>query len=174
MPEFSPTNPIIASVVRANGVRDNRAPIGPYDGNTSVLSTQTGGLTDGNICFSDRTYRWAKTHEGLVGAEYVRVFNSDKRSTTVTYTVTTSRTATVMIAMDERILDKQGAANLATAGFAPGGTFVDTGLDLSIHENTTTDRPQGVFSARLPAGTYVFSAMPSAYNFNFYTIAAMD
>jgi len=164
--------PIIIGVVRANGESDNRAPIGQYGGGTPVLLTQTGGLKDGNLCFSDRTYPWANTPAQLVGAEYVRTFNSDKKSTTVTYTVTTSREATVMITVDDRIFDKQGAANLATARFAPAGRFVDIGLNLYMHEDALIDRPQSVFSARLPAGTYVFSGMPSEHNF--YIIAAMD
>jgi len=49
---------------------------------------------------------------------------------------------------------------------------VDAGLNLFVQENATTNRPASVFSARLPGGTYVFGAMPSAYNF--YTIAAME
>ncbi|MCX5646559.1 MAG: hypothetical protein NTZ17_18050 [Phycisphaerae bacterium] len=167
-----PTGPIIIGVVRANGQSDVQAPIGQYDGGTSVLRTQAGGLQDGNLCFSDRTHPWAKTPAQLVGAEYVRVFNSDKKSTTVTYTVTTSRLARVMIAVDDRILDRQAVVDRATTQFAPAGTFADTGLDLFVHENATTDRPLNVFSAWLLAGTYVFGPMPSVHSF--YTIAAMD
>ena len=163
---------IITGVVRANGMIDNRPPIGAYDGNTSVLPTQAGGLADGNLCYSDRTYPWAYTPRALAGAEYVRTFNSDKGSSTVTYAVTISKTATVMIAVDDRVVDKQWAVNAATARFAPAGRFADTGLDLSIQENATTSRPMSVFSARLPSGTYVFGPMPSVNNF--YTIAAMN
>jgi hypothetical protein len=169
MPDAGPT---VIGVVRANGEWGNQAPIGQYDGSTSALPAQSGGLKDGNLCFSDRTYSWVYTPAQLVGAEYVRTFNSDKKSTTVTYAVTIRREATVMITVDDRIFDKQGAANLATARFAPAGTFVDVGLNLYIRENTVTDRPQSVFSARLPAGTYVFGAMPTGNNF--YIIALMD
>jgi hypothetical protein len=169
--EFLLTHRIITTVVRANGASGNRAPIGAYNGNTSVLPTQAGGLMDNNVCFSDRTYGWAQTPVELLGPEYVRTFWSDRSSTTVTYRVTTSRAATVMITVDDRILDKQGATDVATARFAPAGTFVDTGLDLFINQNAT-NRPMSVFSARLSAGTYVFGAMPSSYNF--YTIAASD
>jgi hypothetical protein len=163
---------IITSVVRANGESDNRAPVGQYNGSTPPLSTEAGGLINGNLCFSDRTYTWAQPPAQLVGAEYVRTFNSDKHSTTVTYTVTTSRNATVMIAVDDRITDLKGAINQATARFAPVGMFEHTVLNLYIHENASTDRPLSVFSAELPAGTYVFSAMPSVHNF--YIIAVMD
>jgi hypothetical protein len=163
---------IITSIVRANGESDNRAPIGQYNGNTSPLPTQAGGLKDGNLCFSDRTYPWIRTPTQLVGAEYVRTFNSDKKSTTVTYTVTISREATVMITVDNRINDLGGAINQATARFAPSGMFVNSGLRLYIHENASTDTPLSVFSAELPAGTYVFSDMPPVGTF--YIIAAMD
>jgi hypothetical protein len=170
--QFMLTNPIITRVVRANGVGGNQAPIGAYDGNTSVLPTQVGGLMDMNFCFSDRTLWWGQTPLELVGLGYVRTFCSDKNSKSVTYTVTTSRTAFVMITVDDRIPDKQRMADAATARFAPAGTFVDTGLDLFIRESSVTYRPMSVFSAKLPAGTYVFGAMPSSYNF--YTIAASD
>ena len=163
---------IITSVVRANGESDNRAPIGTYNGNTSVLPTQAGGLMNGNLCFSDRTYPWANTPVELAGAEYVRTFNSDKKSSTVTYTIITSREATVMITVDARNAHQQDAADRPTERFALPGTFVYSGLRLFIHEDAATNRVQNVFSARLPAGTYVFSAMPSGNNF--YIIAAMD
>jgi hypothetical protein len=163
---------IITSVVRANGESDNRAPVGQYNGSTPPLPTQAGDLINGNLCFSDRTYTWTKMPEQLLGAEYIRTFNSDKHSSTVTYTVTTSRKATVMIAVDDRINDLKGAVNQATARFAPVGMFEHTVLNLYIHENASTDRPLSVFSAELPAGTYVFSAMPSVHNF--YIIAVMD
>jgi len=74
--------------------------------------------------------------------------------------------------VDDRIYDRQGAVNLATMQFALAGTFTDTGLNLYVREDTVTDRPLSVFSARLPAGTYVFSPMPAEHNF--YIIAAMD
>ena len=163
---------IITSVLRSNGESDNRAPVGQYNGSTPPLPTEAGGLINGNLCFSDRTYTWTKMPEQLLGAEYVRTFNSDKHSTTVTYTVTTSRTATFMIAVDDRINDLKGAVNQATARFAPVGMFEHTVLNLYSHENASTDRPLSVFTAELPAGTYVFSAMPSGHNF--YIIAAMD
>lgn len=163
---------IITSVVCASGESDNRAPIGQYNGNTSPLPTQAGGLKDGNLCFSDRTYHWIRTPTQLAGAEYVRTFNSDKHSTTVTYTVTISRQATVMITVDNRISNGQGAINQATARFAASGMFVNSGLSLYIHENASTDTLLSVFSAELPAGTYVFSAVPSVHTF--YIIAVMD
>ena len=171
-PGLPQTGSIISGVSRAAGESDNRPPIGSFDGYTSVLPTQAGGLRDGNFCFSDRTYSWIGTPAQLVGAEYVRTFNTDKKSTTATYAVAIRREATVMITADYRIFDRQTAVDQATARFAPARTFRDTGLDLFIREDASTNRPMRVYSATLPAGTYVFGPMTSAHNF--YTIAAMD
>jgi hypothetical protein len=163
--------PLILSAVRANGQSDTRDPIGKYDGNTQSLATQAGGLKDGNLCFSDRTYPWSKTPKELAGAEYVRTFNSDKNNSTVMYTVTLSKAATVALTCDDRITPQQASVDSVVAGFAAPGKFKNTGLKLFVHENSTTDTPMSVFSADLPAGIYVFFAQPSSGNF--YTIGAI-
>lgn len=176
---------IITDAVRSNGQSGDRDPIGEFDGSTAPLATEAGGLMDGNLVFSDRTYPWANTPEELIGAEYIRTFNTDKNSgeNDVTYEVTISTTALVAITIDDRIPDEwdadgtissmQDAADLVTAAFAVPGTFTDTGLDLFIREREdgTLDRPMSVFAAELPAGTYVFGSMDSGKNF--YTIGAV-
>jgi hypothetical protein len=176
---------IITDVVRSNGESGDRDPIGAFDGSTAPLATEVGGLMDGNLVFSDRTYPWANTPVELIGAEYIRTFNTDKNGGTVdvTYEVTISTAALVAITIDDRIPDEwdadgtissmQDAADLVTAAFAAPGTFTDTGLDLFIREASdgSNDRPMSVFSAELPAGTYVFGSMDSGKNF--YTIGAV-
>lgn len=172
---------IITEVVRANGTSGDRSPIGAFDGNTLPMATEPGGLKDGNIVFSDRDYPWAQTPAELIGAEYIRTFNTDKGGTgsdTVSYTVTTSMAAIVAVTVDDRWLvddgiDLQTKADEIVAAFAAPGTFTDTGLDLFIREKAdgTRDRPNSVFAAELPAGTYVFGPLPS--NKNFYTIGAI-
>ncbi len=183
---------IITSVVRSGGQSGNRDPVGAYTGTTAPLATQAGGLMDGgNYVFSDRTYPWYNTptdvfpgsDRSIVGSEYVRTFNSDKDSgiTGVTYTVTTSATAIIWITCDDRIpaewndggavTSQQAAVDLATAAIAGPGTFVDTGLDLFIQENSTTNRQMSVYAAMLPAGVYVFGRQNSGRNF--YTIGAL-
>ena len=144
---------------------------------------QAGGLMDGNFCYSDRTYPWAKTPFGLTGAEYVLTFNDDKNKAEkdVTCMVTISRPKIAFITVDDRIpkdwnaggaiTSPQAEADYVTAAFAAPGTFVDTGLNLYVHEKATTDRPVSVFAAELDAGTYVFGPMWS--NVNFYTIGAI-
>jgi len=176
--------PLIASVVRSGGVSGDRDPIGPYDGSTAPLATEPGGLMDGNMVFSDRTYPWSGVPAEYVGSEYIRTFNSDKNGGTVdvTYEVTLSRPATVWITVDDRIpaewdgggtiTSPQDAADRVTAAFAAPGTFVDTGIDLYVHENDTTDRSMSVYAAELDAGTYVFGSMDSGKNF--YNIGAIE
>ena len=65
--------PLIGNVVRSGGNSGDRAPIGPFTGNTPPLPTQDGGWTDGNYCFSDRTYTWINTPAEIDGTEYVRL-----------------------------------------------------------------------------------------------------
>jgi hypothetical protein len=171
---------IITSVVRSNGVSGDRAPIGAYDGSTAPLATEEGGLKDGNMIYSDRTYPWSGIPEEYTGTEYVRTFNSDKNGGTVnvTYEVTTSQYAIVWVTVDDRIpaewavvASQQEAADRVTAAIAPAGTFLDTGIDIYVHENATTDRSMSVFAAELPAGTYVFGSMDSGKNY--YSIGAI-
>lgn len=172
----APAQPaVITGVVRAKGQAGTRTDASPF---TTYTETTTpiviaGGLQDGAIIFSDRPYPWAQTPAGLLGADYVLTFNNDKNAgeTDVTYTVTLSRAATVFLTCDDRITDQQAAIDKVVAAFAKPGQFQNTGLKLYIHENDTTDRPMSVFSADLPAGTYVFGAQDSGYNF--YTIGAL-
>jgi hypothetical protein len=179
-----PAAPSLLSVVRSNGVSGDRDPVGPYDGSSAPLATEPGGLMDGNLVYSDRTYPWAGVPAEYVGSEYIRTYNSDKNGGTVdvTYEVTISRPAIVWITVDDRIpaewdaggaiTSPQDAADYVTAAFAAPGTFTDTGIDLYVHENDTTDRSMSVYAAELAAGTYVFGSMDSGKNF--YSIGAVD
>ncbi|UCG46183.1 MAG: PEP-CTERM sorting domain-containing protein [Phycisphaerales bacterium] len=172
---------LITNVVRSNGTSGDRDPIGSFTGNTQCLATEAGGLKDGNIVFSDRTYPWAGVPAELIGAEYVRTFNTDKGGTgsdTVTYDVTISAPAMVAVTVDDRWLDDDGIAlqtkaDEIVAAFAAAGTFTDTGLDLFIRERSdgSRDRPMSVFAAQLGPGTYTFGPLQS--NKNFYSIGAV-
>jgi hypothetical protein len=174
---------IITSVVRSNGASGDRDPIGAYDGSTAPLAMEEGGLKDGNLVFSDRTYPWFGIPAEYEGTEYIRTFNSDKNGglVDVTYEVTTSQDAILWITVDNRIPAEwnsngtinsaQDAADRVTAAFAAPGTFADTGIDIYVHENDTTDTSMSVFAAEFPAGTYVFDSMDSGKNF--YTIGAI-
>jgi len=178
---------LITNVVRSNGQSGSRtdgSPInGAFTGDTAPVPMQAGGLMDGNFVFSDRNYPWSMTPADVKGAEYVLMFNTDKASseTDVTYAVTISRTCTVAITCDDRIpaewngggaiTSQQAAVDAVVAAFAAPGTFQDTGINVFIHENATTDRPMSVYATILPAGTYVFGGQPSGKNF--YTIGAI-
>jgi hypothetical protein len=172
---------LITKVVRSNGTSGDREPVGVFDGGTQCLATEAGGLKDGNTVFSDRTYPWAQTPIELIGAEYVRTFNTDKGGTgsdTATYDVTIRAAAMVAVTVDDRWLTEdeialQTIADQIVAAFAAPGTFTDTGLDLFIREKEdgTRDRPMSVFAAQLGPGTYQFGPLPS--NKNFYSIGAV-
>jgi len=173
---------IITSAVRSNGTSGDRSPVGVFNGNTQPLAS-AGGLADGLHVFSDRDYPWAQTPIDLVGADYVRTFNTDKGGTgsdTVTYDVTTSIGAMVAVTIDDRWFSDDGIAlqtkvDEIVSAFAAPGYFTDTGLDLYIREDMTepydNDRQMSVFAALLPAGTYTFGPSPS--NKNFYSIGAI-
>ena len=166
---------IITDVVRENGTSGSRDPIGDFDGSTAVLPTEPGGLMDDNIVFSDRTYPWAGIPAELIGADYIRTFNTDKGGAAdVTYTVTTSMPAIVGVMIDDRFDELQARVDMITAAFAPAGTFVDSGLDVYIREREdgTRDRPLSAFAAELPAGTYVFSGSGTDNN-NFMVLGAI-
>jgi len=172
---------LIVSVDRSGGVSGDRDWIGAYDGETDP---PMGKLADGEYVFADRTYPWVNTPAELVGAEYILGFNSDKNGGTwdVTYTVTLAGAGMLAVTIDDRIPDEWNNDGAITsqqdavdfiALSVPAGTFQDTGLDLYVREKEdgSTDRPMSVFAAAVPAGTYVFGAMPSGRNF--YTIGAV-
>jgi len=159
---------IITSVNRSGGASGNRDPVGVYDGEMDPLPSDPGGLANGVLVFSDRTYPYSLTPIELVGAEYIRTFNSDKNNaSTVTYTVTTSSASFFAVGIDDRWDTQQTRIDGITSLVGPAGTFFDTGLTVYIHENDTTDRPLSIFMAELPAGTYTFNGttIPSSNNF---------
>ncbi|MHC4744920.1 MAG: PEP-CTERM sorting domain-containing protein [Planctomycetota bacterium] len=150
--------PIIGNVDRSGGVSGDRDPVGPYDGEYDPLPSDHGGLADGVLVFSDRTYPYANTPLELVGAEYIRTYNSDKgAAANVTYEVELAIGCIYAIGIDDRWDDQQTRVD-AIATFAAAGTFTDSGLDVYIRERDdgSRDRPLSVFTAQLGAGTYVF------------------
>jgi hypothetical protein len=166
----------ISKVVRAGGTTGDRSPCGAFAADTTPLATQSGGLRNGNTVYSDRDYPWNNIPAEMVGAGYVRIFNTDKgtnATTPGTYTVTLSRAAKLMICHDDRNTPAQDLVNKISAAFVPAGTFVDTGVDVFIYESASTPaRPLSVFAAELPAGDYVL-AMQASGNTH-YIIAAQD
>jgi hypothetical protein len=165
---------LITNVVRSGGVSrsEDSFGIGEYDGSTTPLGTEAGGLMVGNLVFSDRMFTWATTPVELMGAEYVRTFNGDKKKPdSVKYDVTFSADAIVMVTVDDRFASAmQAVLDQIVAAFPKSVTFTDTGLNWEILESSSY-RSRSVFSAVLPAGTYTFGGQPNSNSF--YTIAAI-
>ena len=178
---------IIIDVDRTRGTAGDRSPIGEFYTDTDPLATEVGNLKDGNIVFSDRTYDWTATPGSMIGQEYVRTFNTDKDNNCimVNYAVTIGEAAVLWITMDDRLpanyttaggvqvfLTQQEAVDLVVHSWAAPGTFVDTGVDLTIDEGG--GRVMSVFTTQSPleAGTYNFGLNPTG-NKNFYTIGAV-
>jgi len=177
---------LITNVDRTRGTAGNRAPIGVFDKNTDPLPMPVGGLMDGNLIYSDRTYTFVNTPAQLIGAEYVSTFNTDKATTNimVNYAVTIGQPAILAVAVDDRLPDgyktdgsvvvfdsQQEAVDLIVHTWAAPGTFVDTGLN--IYVGGDSDRPMSVYATmgELPAGTYNFGLHPTGQNF--YIIGAV-
>ncbi len=178
---------IIIDVDRTRGTAGDRVPIGTFDTDTDPLATEVGNLKDGNIVFSDRTYGWTATPGSMIGQEHVRTFNTDKANNCimVNYAVTIGEAAVLWITMDDRLplnyttaggvqvfLTQQEAVDLVVRSWAAAGTFVDTGVDLTIDEGG--GRPMSVYATQSPLepGTYNFGLNPTG-SLNFYTIGAV-
>jgi len=164
---------ILTVTDRTGGATDNRDPYGPYDGNSPPLLMEPAGLVDDAVVYSDRTYPWYATPTFMAGSEYLRTFNNDKNVDTVNYAVNLTEEAIIFVAVDDRLDGQQGLADNIVRGFAPAGTFVDTGWDLTVREkgDGSADRALSMFATTLGAGTYNFKDMKC--NKNFYSIGVM-
>ena len=163
---------LITNVDRSGGASGNRDPIGVYDGERDPEPSDAGGLAVGVYIFSDRTYSYSAVASDLVGAEYIRTYNSDKGNDgDVTYAVTLSQGCTYAIAVDDRFGDQQGMVDGIAAGVVPAGTFVDTTLDLVTDEGTP--RALSVFATDLPAGTHTFVGYGFDGDNNFMVMGAV-
>jgi hypothetical protein len=169
---------IITNVERSGGASGDRPPVGAYDGEMEPLASDPGGLADGVLVFSDREYPYANTPEDLLGADYIRTYNSDKgNADTVTYIVTTAIGSTFGVGIDDRWDepgDQQARVDSITSAIGPAGTFVDSGLDVFIREKEdgSRDRPLSLFVADLPAGVYTFNGTGTDGN-NFMILGAI-
>lgn len=184
---------LITTVIRANGATADRdrPPIHTFTGNTTPLSGMDGGLRDGNGAYSDRMHTWAGTPEDLIGAEYIRTFNSDKTDPDVTLTVTLS-SGILLLIIDNRMgygdwAIPSNVANrmllnpkLTAAGMDWVTTmgFTDTGLDIAIDEdnNGSINNWSSIYAKHVSAGTYTLFQQNdylNAGNRNMYGIAAI-
>ena len=176
---------IITNVDRTRGTAGDRDMIGAFDQDTDPLPMPAGGLQDGALVYSDRTYTWVNTPAELIGMDYVSTFNTDKDDDNfiVNYAVTIGMPAVLGLAVDDRVLDvtssggvqeflsQQEAVDLIVHSWAAPGLFADTGLDLFVGGDN--DRPLSVYATAEPvaAGTYNFGLHPT--DKNFYIIGAV-
>jgi hypothetical protein len=167
-------NRIITNVDRSGGASDDRDPIGVYDGEVDPLASDEFGLQLGARAASDRTFIWDYIDEELIGADYVRMFNTDKSITTsdLDYEVTIACDSFVMVLLDDEVADPQDVIDLIVSDFADSGTFVDTGWDVS-HNAKSSHKPWSAYGAWLSAGTYHFGTGGEALSGeSMYAIAA--
>ena len=174
---------IITGVDRSRGTAGDRAPIGIFTPDTDPLASPS-GLQDGAPVYSDRTYTFSATPPEMLGQEYVRTFNTDKDDDNyiMNYFVTIGEPTELWVAVDDRwdehkssgdvveLLSQQEAVDIIThRSFAPG-SFVDTGLNLTIFEDN--ERQMSVYKSQtVDAGTYHFGLNPM--DKNFYIIGAV-
>ncbi len=178
---------LIASVGRRGGMTDNRAPIGPFDGETDPLPSGESGLRLGSPYYSDRVYPVETIDEPLVGAEYVRTFNGDKKSADYHYDVafTTSRNEVfLMLVVDDRFKKARGGqqaeVDRIVSRFAHPGAFVDTGYDIDV-DDSEEPHPLSAFGMMVPTKdesgkliTYTFLASSLRFRGrSMYVIAVM-
>jgi hypothetical protein len=116
---------IITGVDRSYGRSANKPPIGVYDGNTDPLPMDPGGIADGLVIYSDRTYPFINTPAGMLGNEWVRTFNDDKNSGEydVSYLVTIGEDSPLWIAVDDRLTgSSESARNLSGSSLPRTGS----------------------------------------------------
>jgi hypothetical protein len=159
-------------VDRTHGQSGDRLPIGAFDGETNPLSSPTGGIELGMTAYSDRDYAFDSVDAPLVGAAWVRTFNTDKSPSEndVHYQVTLLEDTFVMVLMDDRFgEDQQTMVDQVVGGFAAAGLFANTDWDISLNEPEEYDF--SAFGALLSAGIYDFGPNPTS-SLSFYMIAA--
>lgn len=186
---------LLASVDRRGGASGNRTPVGPFNGESNPLPSDGGGLRVGASLYSDRVFVIQQIDQPLVGAEYVRAFNTDKESNEFSYDVTFNTGLPeiyVMVLVDDRF-EKVGRRRIGkqrvvvdaiVSQFAGPGEFVDTGYAVTSDDLGSSPRPLSAFGKVVPTKdasgkpiVYTFRAPPagirSITGYSQYVIAAM-
>ena len=125
-----------------------------------------GPLVEDALVFVDRTYEYEQIPEALVGAEYIKVANNDKKTQYYELDVTLSQDATMYLLLDNRLGHGSGQGGKSGLGWNPYlysagmdwvvlAGFVDTGDDLSVHEYGTSAayRWMSVYAKDVSVGT---------------------
>jgi len=143
---------IITSIERRNSTNTYPQIAGPLE--------QYAGI------FVDRNYEYDQIPAALVGAEYIKVANNDKKTQYYELDVTLSQDATMYLLLDNRLGHGSGQGGKSGLGWNPYlssagmdwvvlAGFVDTGDDLSVHEYGTSAayRWMSVYAKDVSVGT---------------------
>ena len=171
---------VITSVVRIGGATPGQPEIAAWPD----------GLQEGAQAYMDRWgkwgdnegfYHWDKIPYELIGADYVKTYNKDKKAKDVIYSVTVDQKAKLYIFIDYRYVDNHGNPPFSwlTDG-SSGAVFTDTGLRCILHEIKTLPKPKDktrlfyIYAAEVPAGYYKLKATyDGSGSRSFYGIAAV-
>jgi len=122
-------------------------------------------MVEGVLSYVGRSYRYRDIPYALIGAEYVRVANDDKRTPFYELDITLPQAATVYLLLDHRlgngVTTGQSGQYMEPDCYSAGmywvedGGFVDTGLDLRIDQSAAglIDQYVSVFSKQAGPGT---------------------
>ena len=128
-----------------------------------------------------RFYHWENLPDELVGADYVKTYNKDKKAKDVVYAVTVDQAARLYIFIDYRYIKAHGDPPFSwLTDSSCGAFFTNTGLKIILHEAeipSPGDEPQRLFciyAADVPAGYYKLGATyDGSGSRSFYGIAAV-
>ena len=122
-------------------------------------------MEEGALSYVDRSHRYRDIPYALIGTEYIKVANDDKRTQFHELDVTLSQAATVYLLLDHRLgngvtTGQSGQymePNCDSAGmyWVEDGGFVDTGWDIRIDQSAAglIDQYASVFSRQAGPGT---------------------
>jgi len=168
---------VITDVVRVWGASEGQPEIAAWPN----------GLQEQVQAYMDRWgsggsfYHWENLPDELVGADYVKTYNKDKKAKDVVYAVTVDQAARLYIFIDYRYIKVHGDPPFSwlTDGSC-GAIFTNTGLKIILHEAeipSPGDEPQRLFciyAADVPAGYYKLGATyDGSGSRSFYGIAAV-
>ena len=181
---FTATNvraDVITNVVRIAGATPGQPEI----------ATWPDGLQEGAQAYLDRWGKWGKDNEGyyhwdkipyeLIGADYVKTYNKDKKAKDVIYSVTVGQKAKLYIFIDGRYVKEHGNPPFFWLTDGSSGTvFSDAGQKIILHEIKTLPKPSSktrlfyIYAAEVPAGYYKLKATyDGSGSRSFYGIAAV-
>jgi hypothetical protein len=149
------------------------------------------GLQEWSQAYMDRWGKWPPDNEGyfywneipdeLIGADYVKTYNKDKKAKDLVYSVTVNQKARLYIFMDYRYVKAHGNPPFSwlTDG-SSGAVFSDTGLRMLLQEVKKLPKPSHktrlfyIYAAEVPAGYYKLKATyDGSGSRSFYGIAAV-